>query len=164
MLSCTAGSPIHQPNEPLAAFAFASSISGDPYVLHQIRCVPLRLSCVRREMGAASHWCSRLTECERGDGLAPRSIRARAAAAWWLLQRGGCSMAAAAAWLQGGSEHCCGCDRGCGAAAAELRLRSCGCGAAAAAARVRMSPLSSSEHVYARSDCVARRCGRRRAH
>ena len=99
------------------------------------------------------------------------------ATAWWLLQRGGCSMAAAAAWLlrKGGSEQSCGCDRGCdrgcGAAAAELRscgaaaaeLRSCGaaelrlrsCGAAAATARVRKSHLSSSEHVYARSACVA---------
>ena len=62
------------------------------------------------------------------------------ATAWWLLQRGGCSMAAAAAWLQGGSEHGCdrGCDRGCGcgAAAAELRLQSCGCRAAAAELRL----------------------------
>ena len=110
VLSCTAGSPIHQPNESLAAFAFASSISGDQYVLHQIRCVPLRLRWALRLIGAA------VSQNASGDGLAPalraralregRSIRAGADTAWWLLQRGGCSVAAAAWRLQRGGGGC----------------------------------------------------------
>ena len=82
------------------------------------------------------------------------------ASALELLQHGGYCSVAAAAWrrLQRG---CCeravlskaAAATAAATAAAELRLRSCG--AAAATARVRKSHLSSSEHVYARSACVA---------
>ena len=139
VLSCTAGSPIHQPNESLAAFAFASSISGDQYVLHQIRCVPLRLRWALRLIGAAvsqnasavTGWrlrCAR-ARCARVVASALELLLhggyCSVAAAAWRLQRGGCSVAAAA-WrrrlqqaaaaarllLKDGSEHSCGCDRG----------------------------------------------------
>ena len=115
VLSCTAGSPIHQPNESLAAFAFASSISGDPYVLHQIRCVPLRLSCVRREMGAVSRWALRHIGAAVSQNASAVTGWRLVASALELLLHGGYCMVATAAWrLQHGG--------GCSVAAAKGRF------------------------------------------